>query len=216
MLLLLLLLPPPPSAYSAPLTLHVSPRGDDAANGTHPSTSLASCAGVVRRISAVLNASELPANGIEVVFAAGVYPLNSSTACGILRWRATEAAPIVFRGDGAVLFDGTTSLEAKIAPIDNSTVEALINPSARGKIVTVHVPPTWGWAGGPLEWNGELLRASTRPNRGLAYVRRVFDPGAVYAEGRTQLCFRLAHAGFRLEILYGGLVPRTSSRRQSL
>ena len=39
---------------------------------------------------------------------------------------------------------------------------------------------------GQLEWNGVPLTYSHWPNTGLGYARKVFDKGAVYADGRTK------------------------------
>jgi hypothetical protein len=67
----------------------------------------------------------------------------------------------------------------------NSTVRALLNPSARDKIMAMPIPKSV-LPLGQLEWNGVPLTYSSYPNSGLEYVRKVWDAGAVYADGRTK------------------------------
>ena len=171
-----------------PMTLHVAPNGSDNATGATPATALASCAGAVSKLSEQLATHGLPPGGLTVSFAAGIYHLNASTACGSVAYRATAAAPIVFASSGsAVTFDGTRRLDASsLSPVTNASIRALLQPSARDKVLALVVPASAGWTGGPLAWNGVPLSPSVWPNTGLGYVRRVFDRGAVYAEGRTK------------------------------
>ena len=192
---LLVLLLCPLVVSSSLQTIYVSPNGSDATGtGQSPSTALASCAGAVkkllsndfRRRSEGLEGS----GGVEVLFLAGTYPLNSNTTCGTVSFRGTEAAPLIFRGEapGAVTFDGTGAIDTSgLRPISDASIAALVNPRAKGKVLELPLPADAGWAGGgQLEWNGVPLTPSVWPNHGLGYVRRVFDKGAVYAEGRTK------------------------------
>lgn len=158
----------------------------------------------------------LPPHGVDVTFAPGLYKYTTGTSCCIsadchgVNFTGTKEAPIVLhgaRGDPTkvrgssghvkmltmsrsllqieqVVFDGSvdvSSAELKLLP-QNSTVATLINPAAVGKLYTMPMPmPPAG-----LEWNGVPLTPSQFPNKGLAYVRRVWDEGAVWAEGRTK------------------------------
>lgn len=73
--------------------------------------------------------------------------------------------------------------------VTNATVRALLNPGAVDKVYELPIPASVGWttsAGGQLVMNRVPLRSSVWPNRGLAYVRKVFDVGAVYCQGRTK------------------------------
>ena len=195
---LLLLISPvrctPEQTGSSPEIIYVSPTGNDKANGKSPATALASCSAAVHLIKS-LATEQLPPGGVEVHFAAGSYPLTSATTCGELaNIQGTMAAPIVFAGAGAhsgmgsvTIFDATSQLDASLLrPISNTKIAALINPAARGKVLELSVPASSGYSGGQLLWNQVPLTPSVWPNTGLGYVRRVFDAGAVYAEGRTK------------------------------
>ena len=171
-------------AAAAPHVVFVSPSGSDSASGASAATALASCAAAVKKTEALLKAGLL-AGGVEVRFAAGTSPLNTATACGSVSFSGSAAAPVVFRGprSGRALFDATAALDTStLKPVTNATVKALLNPSARDKIMAMPVPKS-ALPLGQLEWNGVPLISSSYPNTGLAYVRRVLDAGAVYANG---------------------------------
>jgi hypothetical protein len=136
----------------------------------------------------------IPDGGVEVEFLAGTYPLTTATACGTVGLRGTATSPVVFRGAGAhgsaedaTIFDATSLLDASgLRPVSNATVLALINPAAKGKLLELSIPAAMGYTGGLLEWNRVPLTPSVWPDKGLGYVRRVFDEGAVWAAGRTK------------------------------
>ena len=87
---------------------------------------------------------------------------------------------------GSVRFDASAGLDVSgLGPISNASIAAIVQPSARGKVLELAVPASAGWTGGSLEWQGTVLTPSTWPNTGLGYVRRVHDVGAVWAAGRT-------------------------------
>ena len=182
--------------------IFVAPHGSDTTgDGTTNASAFATCAKAVAVLTAL--PTPLPVGGVEVNFAAGTYALTTATACGtIAGLRGTAHSPVVFRGatatggaagtstgiTGGTTFDATSSLNAsQLRPVSNVSVAALVNPAAKGKLLELYLPPDVPWSGGGgLEWNGTPLFASVWPNEGLGYVRRVFDQGAVYAEGRTK------------------------------
>ena len=85
------------------------------------------------------------------------------------------------------MFDATSWLDAaSLKPISNPAITALTNPAARGKILQLSVPAASAYSGGQLLWNRVPLTPSVWPNSGFGYVRRVFDSGAVYNQGRTK------------------------------
>jgi hypothetical protein len=87
----------------------------------------------------------------------------------------TDTAEAVF--DGAMLLNAS-----QLQPVTNATVKAILNPSARGKVLVMPLKSSPS----SLLWDGVPLTPSTWPNTGLAYVRRVYDAGAVYCQGRTK------------------------------
>ena len=184
----------PERAGSTPTVVYVSPNGNDNADGKSPSTALATCAGAVREIKS-LAAEKIPAGGVEVRFAAGSYALTPTTTCGDLaNVHATIESPVILSGAGAhsssgevTFFDATSQLDATLLrPISSPAIASLINPTARGKVLELNISVSSGYSGGQLLWNGVPLIPSVWPNTGLGYVRRVFDAGAVYAQGRTK------------------------------
>eukprot|EP01043_Picozoa_sp_COSAG02_P051134 COSAG02_NODE_5346_length_4413_cov_3.874594_3_plen_315_part_00 len=160
--------------------IFVSPTGSDTNSGLSPSSPLASCAEAVRRISATLQDGH--DKSFDIQFAAGTYAVNHSTACGAVRFRATEKSPIIFRpADGAeVKFDACKRLDVSLLrPVTNPAVRRLLNPAARDSIRQLPISTDSGWnVGGTLVWNGVPMRPSVWPNTGLGYVRKVFDQGA--------------------------------------
>ena len=172
-------------------SIFVSPTGSDGNSGSIPTSPLASCAAAVRRIEGLLDSARTPpAGGIEVVFAAGTYPLTPATACGTVNVRGTRAAPLVFRAAaGEVAFDGVAALDtAALAPVTNATVRSLLDPAAAASVRALPVPATSGWSdeGQTLQWGARPLTPSVWPNAGLGYVEEIFDAGAIYTPGRTK------------------------------
>jgi hypothetical protein len=159
----------------------VAPHGSDSASGLSATTPLASCAGAVRVVSALYPSSAAPA-GVEVRFGAGTYTLNDDTACGTVSFKATQQRPVLFTAaEGAtVIFDASSELNAtRLQPVTDPTMRALLNPAARDDIRQLRLPTSTGWAaGGHLVMDGVPLRPSVWPNKGLGYIRKVFDQGA--------------------------------------
>ena len=173
-----------------PLLLYVSPSGSDTHTGASPQQALQSCAGAVNRVQQLVS---WPAGGVEVQFSEGVFPLTAATACGTLSTHAAEGAPLVLRGapssaasGASTVFDGSESLETTdLKPVSDSQIMALLNPAASSSILVMPIP-NGTWTGGQLYWNGVPLSASVWPDRGLGYVKRVNDVGAVWCGGRTR------------------------------
>jgi hypothetical protein len=188
-LLLLAALLPATAAGAPGAVLYVAPSGDDGNSGGSAGSALATCAGAVSQLNKLLKTSGLPHGGVEVRFSAGQYPLNKSTTCGSVTLRGTAESPIVFRAVAGVIFDAAKTLDtAALAPVTNQTVAALINPDAKDKVMVMPISKSSGWSGGQLLSGNTPLTASIWPNpdAGLGYVRKVFDKGAVYAQGRTK------------------------------
>eukprot|EP00035_Acanthoeca_spectabilis_P008349 m.152458 g.152458 ORF g.152458 m.152458 type:complete len:932 (+) comp14323_c0_seq3:85-2880(+) len=188
--------------------IYVDPQGSDSNSGDSPADPLATCAAAVAKVAAIAAGypSEgrggaggkgvhkgLPIGGVEVVFAAGTYPLTPDTACGVVSVQGSEAAPLVFRAaegaEGKVIFDGTTKLDTTgMAPVTNSTVRALLNPAAIDVVQGLRVPSTSGWTGDGqmLQWGARPLTPSVWPDVGLGYIQKIYDSGAIYCPGRTK------------------------------
>eukprot|EP01048_Picozoa_sp_COSAG05_P007699 COSAG05_NODE_550_length_8736_cov_153.546254_6_plen_586_part_00 len=202
--LALLLLPTLPTLQlaSEKQMIYVATSGSDSSPGTQAQP-LASMAGAAKAIAATLATSGLPTGGIEVRVAAGVYGFNASTSLRLghhflgVNISGTAASPIVLRGersaDGSTpvtVLDGSMVLDsATLAPVTNSTVLPVVNPAAKGKLLSMKVSPAAAalLAGSAsLQWGAAVLTASRYPDVGLAYVAKVNDRGAVYAQGRTK------------------------------
>ena len=161
------------------LHLYVHPAGTNGASGLAAGSPLRTCAAAIAKLKASPAAA-----GATVHFAAGRYELNASTSCGNVSLHGTAAAPFVLAGDpaGGTHFDGVRLLDATLlAPVRNATIEALVNPQAKGKLLAMPLasrPKT-------LEWGGTPLSASIWPNpsegSGLGYVQQVYDHGAAWA-----------------------------------
>ena len=166
------------------MVIHVATNGSDSNSGT-PTAPLATCAAAVKRVP-----NPIPDGGVEIQFSPGRYPLNANTSCGEVSFIGTAQSPVVFRGlggPGSVVFDATQNLDTTaMGPVRNATIRKLLHPTAHDAIVALPVPVSAGWGGGQLEWNDVPLMASVWPNTGHGYVRKVFDRGAVYADGRTK------------------------------
>eukprot|EP01043_Picozoa_sp_COSAG02_P036982 COSAG02_NODE_2747_length_8108_cov_3.195405_7_plen_517_part_00 len=166
------------AAQARPLELRVHPAGDDRNSGV-AGAPLRTCAAAIARLKAAA-----PSAGAIVRFAAGLYELNATTSCGNVSLHGTAPAPFVLAGDpsGGTRFDGAQLLDATLlAPVRNATIQALINPAAKGKILVMPLsakPKT-------LEWDARPLTESIWPNptdgSGLGYVQRVYDKGAAWA-----------------------------------
>ena len=169
------------AAAALPTTLHVAPHGSDSAPGTADAP-LATCAAAVAQLQARTGSA------VTIRFAPGTHALNSSTACGTVRWNGTAAAPLVFAGDptGGTVFDAMELLDAtQLAPVTEARITKIINPSARGKLLVMPMAA----APSMLEWGSRPLFQSVYPNpqvgTGVAYVRKVLDKGAYYFRGRS-------------------------------
>ena len=109
---------------------------------------------------ALLGTQQLPQGGIEVRIAGGSYSYNDSTSCGTVTIKATEASPVVFRGDGKAIFDGSQLLDAtQLKLVTNSTVKALLNPKAKDKVMVMPLKSSPS----QLLWNGVPLTPSVWP-----------------------------------------------------
>lgn len=170
-----------------PITYFVDPQGSDSNAGTSKLAAFASCNGALSAIAATIQAdpAHLPVGGWDVVVSSvhGRYKYNASTACCFtaschnVTFSGTAASPIVIRGDGKGLpvFDGSLKLNASaLELVTNKTVLTIINPAARGKVKVMPLP---GGKPGVLQWGAVPLTPSVWPNRGLGYVRRVYDEG---------------------------------------
>ena len=141
------------------VALDVSTNGSDATGDGTATSPLGSCAGAVAKLGGL----ETAGGPVTVKFAPGTYMLNSSTACGSVRWAGSAVAPLVFSGDpaGGTRFDASSALDAsELQPVTEPRISALINPTAQGKLLVMPLaaePST-------LEWNGRPLFSSVFPN----------------------------------------------------
>ena len=167
--------PPPPTTI-----LYVSPTGSATGTGTKDSP-LGSCAAAVAKLSTM---GKLQPGGVTIQFAPGKYPLTNTTACGTIKSLNASSSPVVFRGapGGGTEFDASIQLDATLLkPVTDAKILKIINPSAKTKVMHMPMasPP------GTLSWDGVPLTGSVWPNKGLGYVKKVLDKGAVWASGRT-------------------------------
>jgi hypothetical protein len=150
----------------------MAPDGNDSNAGTTPAAALLTCAGAIEWMEMHSAADRtLPAGGVEVRIAPGMYNYNDSTACCLsvgckgTPLTGTKSTPIVFRGMGAtnaaVVFDGSLPLDASLLqPVTNTTIKAIINPAAKNALLVMPLttpPSTILWNGVPLtpsRWYG--------------------------------------------------------------
>jgi hypothetical protein len=182
--------PPGEPAAGGKRMIYVATTGSDTSPGTQAQP-LATMAGAAKAIVATLSGG-LPAGGIEVRVAAGVYEVNASTSLRLghhffgVNISGTAASPIVLRGersaDGmtlATVLDGSMALDSTaLAPVTNVTklLSMKVSPAAAALLA----------GSASLQWGSSALTASRYPDVGLAYVGEVNDRGAVYAQGRTK------------------------------
>ena len=200
-LLLPVVLAPLLSVAVAKHQIFVATTGSDSNEGTQPMP-VATLDGAARKLAAVLQAG-LPDGGVEVVVASGIYHINESTALQLghhyqgVNISGSASSPIVFRGARSLnglmpttILDGSLQLDATLLkPVTNATVLPIVNSAARGKLLSMPISAAAGAllrAAGSLQWGEATLTASRYPDDGLAYVQKVNDRGAVYAEGRTK------------------------------
>ena len=169
------------AASSAATTmLYVSPTGSASGTGTKDAP-LASCAAAVKKLSM----TPLPASGVTVQFAPGTYPLTNATTCGTLKGlKGTATGPVVLKGapSGGTIFDAAVQLDAtQLKKVTDPRILKIINPTAKTKVLAMPMAA----APGTLSWGGVPLTGSVWPNKGLGYVAKVNDKGAVWTSGRT-------------------------------
>ena len=171
---------------AAGVTLFVSPSGSDANSGASKASPLLTCAAAVAKLPALAAKGGLA----TIRFASGVYPLTTSTACGSVQWNGTATTPLLIAGDtdgDGVRFEAMVPIDAsKLKPVSDPKILALVNPSAKGKLLAMPLPK----APSLLEWAGTPLFSSVFPNpnagTGQAFVRHIFDKGSVWFPGRSK------------------------------
>ena len=176
-----------------PTVIYVAPNGSDSNTGASPATPLATCHAAVQLVNTLAVGGVVPSGGIEVVFAKGRYVLTAATACGTVTIKASENAPLIFRGDplpgsGSVVFDGLAIIDtAGLSPVTNTTVRPLLNPTAASLVRALPVNKAVGFTGEQqLQWGDRPLTPSVWPNSGLGYIQRIYDSGTIYCPGRTK------------------------------
>ena len=207
------------SVAPTPVTYFVDTQGSDSNAGTSKLAAFASCNGALSAIAATIQAdpAHLPVGGWDVVVSSvhGRYTYNASTACCFtaschnVTFSGTAASPIVIRGDGKGLpvFDGSLKLDASaLALVTNKTVLTIINPAARGKVKVMPLP---GGTPGVLQWGAVPLTPSVWPNKGLGYVRRVYD------EGNSRIQLKLCRCSLSLSLSLCALFLSSHSRSLS-
>ena len=126
---------------AAATTVHVSPAGDDANPGTaeKPLKTPEGARDAVRKLRTA-NGGKLPAGGVEVVFADGVYRL--SRALELKKQDAgTDDAPVVWRAAhrGKAVWSGDLKPSARRLAADPEVL-ARLPAAARGKVVEIAFP----------------------------------------------------------------------------
>ncbi|MCE5241177.1 right-handed parallel beta-helix repeat-containing protein [bacterium] len=190
------------ASLSAGLTLYISPKGNDKANGL--SASPGKAGGPFRtlerardEIRARKQAGTLPVGPITVELAAGIYERDAAFALEE-QDSGTAEAPITYRAKpGAeVRIVGGKVVKGWQTVTDPATLDRL-DPAARGKVVvtdlkaqgiTDYGKPGGGWASGAvlrleLFYNNEPMGLARWPNEGFVRVKDVTDEKPVDVRG---------------------------------
>jgi hypothetical protein len=182
----------PGSAYGA--NLYVSLHGSDANPGTQqkPFATLSAAQSAVRK----LKAKGLPAGGVAVWLAGGLYPLQKGLVLD--QQDSGEAtSPVVYRampGEPARLFGGTRLDTNAFRVVTDAHLLARMDPKARGHVVALPLkdgPEKFsaifkGNGGLPrLIRNGATLQLSRWPNPGYTTMESVLESGITPPQGGT-------------------------------
>lgn len=190
------------ASLSAGLTLYVSPKGNDKANGLAASPGKAggpfrSMERARDEIRALKTAGKLPAGPVTVELAAGIYERDaaftleeqdSGTAEAPVTYRAKAGAEV--RIVGGKVVKGWTLVK------DQPTLDRM-DPVAHGKVVvtdlkaqgiTDYGKPGGGWASGAvlrleLFYNNEPMGIARWPNEGFVRVKDITDEKPVDVRG---------------------------------
>lgn len=115
---------------------HVSPLGDDGAEGTidSPFATIEKAQGMIHQLA---ESEELPDGGITVYLHGGRYPVSETISIPASD-SGTASCPITYKayGDGEVYIDGGVTLTAeKFAPADEAMLSRIIDPSAKANLM---------------------------------------------------------------------------------
>ena len=171
-------------------TFYVSVNGNDANDGSKE-TPLATLDGAKAAVLAYKNESGLPEGGIEVIFTAGTYKVNSTATFGIDD-SGEEGKPVVYKAeDGAeVIFDGGVTLNgADFVPASEDVKAKLLSEDAKSALMEIDLAAagcydfeertSYGMGWGSDKYRQELYVDNVRqtlaqwPN-GNAYETRCF------------------------------------------
>ena len=177
-------------APAAPLVLHVAPGGDDAASGlgNNPLATLTGGRDAIRKLK---DAGGLPAGGVVVELAGGVYEMqapfelegqDSGTADAPIEYRATPKAEVRLVG-GKVL----TGWQ----PVTDPAILDRLEPEARGKVLQcdlkalgvtdlgeIQPGPTWAQSAPGLElfFQDTPMTLARYPNDGFMKIGTLHGP----------------------------------------
>jgi hypothetical protein len=200
--------------------LYVSPDGNDQNPGDKGSP-LASFNGALETISTILTNEGLPAGGVTVNFADGVYSLARGVRIGS-RHSGSAEAPIVFQAQAGhnPRFSGGVTLDASaFRPVTDPDVLERIPAEARGKVRVLDLAEhnlelgqhpfrghslfskPWlprGSEPPELIFNGEPMTIARWPNEGFTQFARIVEEGSRPRDGAKpgDGDFRLPVVGF--------------------
>jgi len=168
------------------LSLFVSPRGDDRADGRSEGAAFATLARARDEIRNIRTASGLPPEGVFVEVMAGRHILKDSLRLGPAD-SGGEGAPVVwraYRGGTAEICGGRFLKRGDFKPVVHKAILERLDETARGKVVCASIrelgltnagpfPAVFSDHGGIFElfWNGDRLPLSRWPNEGWAAMK---------------------------------------------
>ncbi|MDW8365548.1 MAG: hypothetical protein RMK49_06875, partial [Abditibacteriales bacterium] len=190
---------------ASPLTLFVSPHGEDSNPGT-AQRPLATFAGAQKALRALKARGALPAGGVTVTFRGGEYRLTETVKL-TAEDSGTPHAPIIYRAapGETVRFTGGVRLR-HFAPVQDAAVLARLPQEARGKVVQVNLreqgvsdfgklhPHGFGFSPNPVTevfFNGQAMHLARYPNEGW------MQTGKIVAEKTTAGGFAFEYADDR-------------------
>jgi hypothetical protein len=188
---LLLCVSPAPARGAETASFHVSPSGNDSADGsvTHPFATLERAREAVRALKKA--PAQIPPQGIIVELEPGTYQRTTSFTLSH-EDAGTPTQPVIWRArtPGASILDTGVHIPAPaLQPVEGAEAQRLAS-EARGHVYTANLkaaglrnlgpyPLNFDSGGGICEFffNGERQPVSRWPNAGPARVERIVDKG---------------------------------------
>ena len=180
------------TAKDKPLSLYVSPSGDNAHDGRSDTKAFASIDRAQDEIRKLKSVGTLPENGITVEILGGKYVLKDSLEFNQSD-SGTAKAPVIYRAfknQDVALLGGRVLQSSEFKPVADEAMLKRLDPAAKGKVLCTSItalglshagpfPEKFDDNGGIFElfWNGKRLPISRWPNEGWTTMKSAIVNG---------------------------------------